>query len=293
MTEIQQTLRDVVTRSPRLRPRTKEIYLTTIDEFFGWSRGRISGPLVETWRDELARKLAPQTVNLKLAALRYATRRLAERTGNQRSDVARYAEMLKPGRPRSPHALTLEQARRLVATCSGDLLSATRDRALLVTGLRTGMRRMSLVGLNLCDVTRDELTITIKGGRSHTLRMDDETRRVLGAWLVLRADVGSRQSSAPLFVSLRPSIDGTTRIGDRLGPSGLYRIVRERGERAGLGRVHPHVFRHSCITWLREAGVPDWQIAKLTGHAIRGPVPALDGYTTVSVAPGAAIPSLL
>lgn len=37
------------------------------------------------------------------------------------------------------------------------------------------------------------------------------------------------------------------------------------GHRAGIGHVHPHVLRHTAVTWLVRAGVPLWQVAGWVG----------------------------
>lgn len=42
----------------------------------------------------------------------------------------------------------------------------------------------------------------------------------------------------------------------------LHRVV----ERAALGGVTGHVLRHTCATWLAQAGVPLWTIAGYLGH---------------------------
>lgn len=69
-----------------------------------------------------------------------------------------------------------------------------------------------------------------------------------------------------VFRSLRPSIrpPGVV-VGDRLHSSSVNAIMATRCEQAGL-KLHPHVMRHCCISWLLDAGASVFRIMRLTGH---------------------------
>ena len=48
----------------------------------------------------------------------------------------------------------------------------------------------------------------------------------------------------------------------------IQRIVKEYGEVAEISKkVHPHLFRHQCLTWLTSQGLSDAQIQLVSGHA--------------------------
>ena len=50
---------------------------------------------------------------------------------------------------------------------------------------------------------------------------------------------------------------------------GVYDIVQQRAERAGLGKVHPHMFRHAWAhAWLA-AGGQEQDLARLGGWRSR------------------------
>jgi len=63
----------------------------------------------------------------------------------------------------------------------------------------------------------------------------------------------------------------------------IQQIIAHYGQKAGIDkRVHPHLFRHQCLTELTKAGLTDAQIQKLSGHASRK---SLEGYTHIALKP--------
>jgi integrase/recombinase XerD len=55
--------------------------------------------------------------------------------------------------------------------------------------------------------------------------------------------------------------------GGRLDPRTAHRWVRSIGQRAGLGRVHPHMLRAAFITAALDAGVPLRDVQQAARHA--------------------------
>jgi integrase/recombinase XerD len=52
-----------------------------------------------------------------------------------------------------------------------------------------------------------------------------------------------------------------------LTESGVQQIVRELAEKAEIGRrVHPHLFRHSFITWQLRRGTTPMHLKVMVGH---------------------------
>jgi integrase len=265
MTELEQ----VIERSPRLRPRTKSLYLRAVRRFLDYSAGIQSGPMVELWRDHLAQTCKAQTVNSMLAALRYASKRIAQRHQDPSLDFARYAEMLPKEQSQETRALTFEEGAALVFACSGSEPIDLRDRAIVTLGLRTGLRRAAICGLLLSDYDGIDITVTLKGGKRHTITLDNETKAVLRPWLVWLHKHGITDAGA-LFRSLsRRRVDGTISIGERITPDGLYKAMKRRAETAGIGDFHPHVFRHTFVSWCQQLGIPAYRIAAVTGHSIQ------------------------
>lgn len=269
----------VVENSPRLSENTKRNYLRCIRaflDFAGTYPENWSGAVVENWRDVLSKGRKAQTVNSYLAALRYASRRLAHRHQNPQLDFAGYAEMLPVRSRRAPRALTLEEGRALLHACEGPAPIDRRDLAIVTLGLRTGLRRQGICSIRMSDFKGPVVRVVLKGGRDHYIALDQDVTSAIGAWTRWLFDQNVRDGF--LFRALsKPKIDGSVRIGEKLTADGLYRAMKTRAERAGIQDFHPHMFRHTFVSWCQQAGIPAYRIAGVTGHKSTG---MIDTYTT-------------
>jgi integrase len=63
-----------------------------------------------------------------------------------------------------------------------------------------------------------------------------------------------------------------------LSEDGVYRALRGRGDAAGV-TFHPHLLRHTFVTWCRAGGVDELLVAAVTGHKPRAAIRMLDTYT--------------
>lgn len=258
-------LQTAVVTSKR-RAATLQNYLRAVQKFEAWLAGRKpTGAAVESWRDYLlAQGMSPRSVNAHLFGVRFAARRHNARTGAP--DFAAGVELLPVEASRAERrALSADECRALLASCE-PTVQGVRDRALLELGLRTGMRRDGLVLLDWADVDIDsgQLTYSNKGGGKVTITVG-KPRKSLGAWWRVLA----RPARGRVFRAVgRENIDGMIAIGSSLSWSGLYAICLRRGILAGVGAFHPHVMRHTFVSLARAAGVPDWQIARVTGHKL-------------------------
>ena len=171
------------------------------------------------------------------------------------------AKMRPPTVPEEPPAVLSEaQLSRLLKTCDGTEFTDRRDLAIILLLLDTGMRLGELSGL-----TSEELDLDLnvarvlgKGRRPRACPFGKKTARALDRYL--RARGRHRDADRPQLW-----------LG-RAGPmtdNGIYQVVRDRAERAGLGHVHPHQFRHSFAhAWLA-AGGNEGDLMRLTGWRSR------------------------
>jgi len=292
-------LEQVVEASTKKRPGTKNVYQANVRMFLGFVgaahdtlRVDFSGAEVERWRDALLTSgLAPRTINVKLAAIKFASKRL-EALGHGR-DFAKAVEFLPVVAEKKRFAPTIERGRRLVDGCRGALPVDLRDRALIVIALRTGCRREGLAELQIADVEPEAraITVLIKGGRRHKIHLDAESRAALNAW---RAWLAARGVVAGhVFRSLRHGISGWV-IGDRLHASSVNLIFTKRAARACAGHWFPHLARHSFVSWADGAGVARARIASVTGHRnLDGLAPYLSDGDGDTDPVGGHLPSLL
>ncbi len=130
---------------------------------------------------------------------------------------------------------------RMLAIAEGrDDAKGIRDAAILHLLHDLALRRGEVVSLDRVhlDLNRSALAILGKGrtGRE-LLTVPPATKQALAAWLAIRGD-----AQGPLFLNY-----DRAGKGDRLGESGIYRMVRRVGDAAGL-KTWPHGLRHLGIT---------------------------------------------
>jgi len=186
------------------------------------------------------------------------------------------------------HALSPEQAQRLLATCDDNGPIDLRDRAMFVVGLETGMRRMSLAGMMLETIRASHegypvAPVPIKGSgvALYPVPLSDTAIIALEPW---RAWLRKQKiTKGPVFRGLTKRLDSRTgktiyEVGEGLALVSIYKIVEHRAKQAGLEHVSPHIFRSTFIAWRIEAGLTPFQIAAVTGHKI-GNLPGMAGMS--------------
>lgn len=121
-----------------------------------------------------------------------------------------------------------------------------RDRAIVTILLDCGLRVSELCALCIKHYNERRGTLFVahgKGDKERSVPMGGSAQKALWRYMAERK---KPKLSEPLFVSRR---------GGHLGRSGLGKMLREVGYRAGVQGVHPHKFRHTfAITFLRNGG---------------------------------------
>ena len=142
-----------------------------------------------------------------------------------------------------------------------------RDKAILLTLAKTGIRAGELLAMDVKDVNFKDFSIKLKENNKRTnlhVFFDKETSQVLKRWIRIR-DITIENGSSVLF---------TTRYGRRMSHNTLIKIVRKYSELIGIHdaqnydlerRFTPHCFRHFFTTTLRKAGMPREYIMELRG----------------------------
>lgn len=136
--------------------------------------------------------------------------------------------------------------------------TATRDRALVLTLLDSGMRASELCALTVGDYTPQTGRLHIrhgKGDKARVVVVGLRTQKALWRWATER---GSASNNTPLFPS--------TRGGGNLHRESLKHLLTGLGKRAGVDRVYPHRFRHTfAVNFLRNGGNA-LMLQELLGH---------------------------
>ena len=137
---------------------SQESYGHAIDEFIGWycsePRLAFNRTVVLRYRFFLEqKKLAPSTINVRLAAIRRLAFEAAD-TGPLSPELAAGIHRVKAAKRlglRIGNWLTTEQSKKLLQCVTADSLRGKRDRAILALLSGCGLRRAELVGLRSQD----------------------------------------------------------------------------------------------------------------------------------------------
>ena len=144
-------------------------------------------------------------------------------------------------------------------------LKGVRDYALLILLWSNALRRSEVSKANIGDFDPVAKTLRIfgkgRGNNAETVSLGSGTVMAIEAWLEAR---GETNPDKALFVSVNAGYkDG------RLCPQGIYNIVSDRCQAAGITKVmSPHRIRHSSITAALEATGGDVRrVQKLSRHS--------------------------
>lgn len=235
---------------------TIDCYIRTVEHFskyFRRSPDQLGPEHIREYQAALFKKwkLAPNTVNQRLAALRFFYIQTLKRAWSS-------AETPYPKKVVNlPMILSQEEVARLINSALTPF-----HRILLMTLYATGMRRAELARLKISDIDSHRMVIHIKGGKGRQDRDVILSPRLLDAlrqyWRELK-----RKPSQWLFPG------GSSHIADHpITPKVVYHACCQAARRAGLQekKVHPHTLRHCFATHLLEAGADLRTIQLLLGH---------------------------
>jgi site-specific recombinase XerD len=173
-------------------------------------------------------------------------------------------------RPEPKRRFPAEHLRRsevlaLLGETSDNTPVQRRNRALIVTLWRTGLRVSEATALRAIDVDTDAQTIRVlhgKGDKARTVGIDRATCIVLDEWMTTRVDEWNPPRGAPLFC---------TKNGGELWTSYIRDMLKRLARQAGIERrVHPHAFRHTFAVEMARAGMPAPLLQRLLGHSNLG-----------------------
>lgn len=213
---------------------------------------------------ECERKNTARTRNQRLAAIRSFCRFVVFQEPTLAGSIQRILSIPQKrwGRRLVPF-LSRQEVESLLASPDLNTYTGRRDRALLLTAVRTGLRVSELIGLTVADVVLDKGAHVFcqgKGRKERCVPLGSETKCILREWL----KENGGKPEAPLFPNSR---------GNRLSRDGAAYILRIHTMTAQKScsslrgkRVSPHVLRHTTAVHLLEAGVDRTVIALWLGH---------------------------
>jgi integrase len=262
---------------PRLISKhTTRQYKADLFDFETWRNGRtITKTLVEEYAAKLqAEGKAPNTINQRLASIRWYARKIADLAIDYQDDteLARHAARVatvrdvKGERPERGRHIEQGELSALIEACIKDTSPAgIRDAAIIALAWSTGLRRDEISRIQLSDLTNqteDSIDIAIvgKGQKVRTVYVNDGALSALMDWLDLRGSEGGS-----LFVEVNKG----GKIGSgKLSGEALRKMLDKRGQEAQLSKpITWHDFRRTFAGNLWDAKIDGVTIQKLMGHA--------------------------
>jgi site-specific recombinase XerD len=220
-------------------------YITGLDDAPGAvadiDRSHVEGYLV----DLAQRGRSPATLNNRYRALRRFFDYLLEEDELADHPMVRMTPPQVPDQP--VEVLSEDDLRALLGTCTTKSFEDVRDQAIIRLLADTGMRRGELLGIDVDDLDLDGAVafVTGKGQRGRACPFGRKTSLAVDRYLRVRRRLPHAAEEQPLWL---------TRHG-RLNVSGVATMLRRRGERSGIGPVHPHQLRHTfAYQWLSQGG---------------------------------------
>jgi len=281
----QTILHQILERSD-FSPRTKDKYENMIDRWVtfagtdpaGWTRERAE----DFYAFLLNSGVKIQSANVYIASLRYVSSWYAKRMSRPDLDFAIVQVRRGTEDSKEPRLLSQIEATKLILACGQPDAVITpvdrRDRTLIIVGLETGMRRMSLGALSIESLNETpgypaaKVPVKGPGGRStFQIPLSDIAMLILRDWLAWLRTVNVKRGA--VFVRLQKRIvkGGIAYIPeDAISTTMIHNIVTERALIAGIGHVHPHLFRHAFSTWRTLQGLSPLEIAAMLGHKVPG-----------------------
>jgi site-specific recombinase XerD len=164
-----------------------------------------------------------------------------------------------------PKHLTIDEAVSLLEAVKSDTNSntVTRDYAIIVLFLNTGMRLSELVGLNLESFSGDLTTVKVlgKGNKERVIYLNNAAREAMESYIRIRLDPKYiRTGDKAMFLSGRQT---------RISAKTVQWIVYKYLQMAGLGAkgLSVHKLRHTAATLMYQTGKVDIRVLKdILGH---------------------------
>jgi site-specific recombinase XerD len=240
-------------------------YKRSLHLWCDWIGKQKNGPkkLADVRKEHISRFLAerveleaPDTVLTRHRHLRAFFKWCEAEEIVDRNPMATLREPIAPEQP--PPVLNDDQLRAIFATTKADkTFAGIRDYALMLVLADTGMRVGELVGTKVDDINFDDSTIEVlgKGRRRRRVAFSARTGKALLAYLRARGQQNGAQNTDRLWTGTRGNLTVQT----------AWKIVRARGEAAGVEGVFPHQFRHTFGHRFRLHGGQDSDLQALGG----------------------------
>lgn len=158
--------------------------------------------------------------------------------------------------------LTEKDFKNIIASTAveSDITLRTRDKAILLLFMNTGMRRTALCNIMLDDLNyiNRELNVIDKGNKRHVYYLNEQTYEAISKWLKVRNKFDINNDSGHLFISER---------GNVIAGNTIYKIVSKYTQLALGKKISPHKLRSGyCSILYKKTGDIEF-VRRAVGHA--------------------------
>lgn len=228
--------------------KTRKSYLLYVRQYliFAKKQGlRVRDRAIEQYLlDKQNKKLAPQTVNLALNAVKFF-----------------YREVLKDNKPinfkcakkskRLPVVLSRADIQRIIG-----VIQNPKHKLMVSLAYAAGLRVSEATALKIEDIDVEELTIHVKRAKGRKDRISILPKKLV---VNIKDLTANRDGKNLLFESIR---------GGKLTTTSLQKVFRNALKKSGVKKPATfHSLRHSFATHLLENGVDVRYVQELLGHA--------------------------
>lgn len=254
---------------------TVQAYLKGFDLWAGWIHdqelawGLVAPIDIARWREHLAETYSPQTVNLRLTAVRRFYGFLQEAGAGIANPARGIRGVTRRGAKRHKRdELTPGEVRATLEACNDGTPGGIRDRAIITLMAYCALRAVEIQRANVGSVqTKGARPILWVQGKGHAeadefVVLPPPAERALLDWQAEGHRGRLSDEDDPLFFSL------TTGKGTRLTTRSVRRQVKRRMAAAGItnGRKSTHSLRHSAITSALRHGATPLQVQAMARH---------------------------
>jgi site-specific recombinase XerD len=172
-----------------------------------------------------------------------------------------FAKLKRPSLPKPViKILSKEEIQALVDAINPNTYLGARQYAIFVLLLDTGIRASELCGLTLTNTFLDESRILVrgKGNKERIVPFANATRQALARYLTTWRGEPLDPNEESLFLTVE---------GLPLTYDALSGCIKTLGNRAGIPRLHPHLFRHTFAVHYLMNGGDVMSLKRILGHA--------------------------
>lgn len=212
---------------------------------------------------------ASASINRALVAIKVFCRFL-KRESITKTNVALYIDSPKMWQL-IPEVLTYREIEALLNQPGQHTAEGSRDKAIFEILYASGLRVSEVCGLNIYDVSDDEVRVMGKGKKERIVPLGKQALTAVDSYLTKYRCQWDSDKQPALFVNKR---------GGRIDRITIWKNIKHYAKTAGITKpISPHTLRHSFATHLLDNNAELRVIQEMLGHAN---IQSTDRYTHVS-----------